>query len=224
MIIPQKFMDIQAKFQRALKTADHGEIDKISLADLKLAKAHLAVDRNFPYYLLLENKINEKESESLNHGLTVEGITSNFAKNNGIFLAHQFSEESLVVRLKGVIEKNGYNWEEGRRQDLGSISEDILSKIKNCGFFIVLMTKKDQLNSGSFTVSSWLLEEKGAAIAFGHRPLIMVEEDVDRHYVGFLQSDEEIIYFNRLNFDGKIEEAIRKIDNTYKRDKKNTNK
>lgn len=224
MAIPPRFMKIQAEFQRALKTEDYGEIDNIPLADLKLARNHLVSDRDFPYYSLLEDKIKEKESESRNHGLTVEGIISNFAKNRDIFLAHQFSEESLMVKLKDVIEKNDYNWKEGRREDLGSISEDILSKIKNCGFFIVLMTKKDELNSGCFTVSSWLLEEKGAAVAFGHRPLIMVEEGVDRHYVGFLQSDDEIIFFDRLNVDGKIEEAIRKIDITYKRGKKNTNK
>jgi len=98
---------------------------------------------------------------------------------------------------------------------LGSISEDILSKIKACGFFIVLMTKKDKLEGGKYTTSSWLIEEKGAALAFGHRPLIIVEEGVDRHYVGFLQSDDEMIYFERENFDEKIKEAITKIDNTF---------
>jgi len=79
------------------------------------------------------------------------------------------------------------------------------------------MTKKDELQGGNFTTSSWLIEEEGAALTFGHRPLIMVEEDVDRHYVGFLQSDDEMIYFNRSNFDTKIEEAMKKIDNTYKK-------
>ena len=132
-------------------------------------------------------------------------------------MAHRFEEQGLIEKLKDIIQRNGYQWEEGKREDLGSISEDILSKIKTCGFFIVLMTKKDKLESGKYTTSSWLTEEKGAALAFGHRPLIIVEEGVDRHYVGFLQSDDEMIYFERENFDEKIKEAITKIDNTFKK-------
>lgn len=150
-------------------------------------------------------------------GLLVPGISSNFAKNKDIFLAHRFEENELIEKLKELIEKHKYNWKEGKREDLGSISGDILLKIKNCGFFIAVMTKKNKLNSGKFTTSSWLIEEKGAALAFGHRPLIMVEEEVDRHYVGFLQSDDEMIFFNRSNFAAKIKEAIKKIENTYQK-------
>lgn len=158
-----------------------------------------------------------KPSSLLSQGPVISGTQSSFAKNKDIFLAHRFEEEELIEKLKNVITREDYNCKEGTREDLGSISEDILLKIKNCGFFIALMTKKDKLASGLFTTSSWLLEEKGAALAFGHRPLIMAEREVDRHYVGFLQSDDEMIFFDRSNFDEKIEEAIRKIDNTYKK-------
>lgn len=162
-------------------------------------------------------RIRELESKIPEQGLSVKGIESNFAKNKNIFLAHIFAEEALIGKLKNIIEQNDYHWVEGKRDDLGSISEDILTKIKNCGFFIAVMTKKDELKSSGFTTSSWLIEEKGASLAFGHRPLIMVENGVERHYVGFLQSDDEMIYFNRSNFDTKIKEAIKRIDNTYKK-------
>jgi hypothetical protein len=217
MAIPHKFMEIQGKFQRALKNENFDEIDVIPIEDLKLAKAHLVPDKDFPYYSLLLDKIREKESKGFDQGLMVPGVSSNFAKNKDIFLAHRFTEEELITKLKRIIEEKKYNWKEGKRENLGSISEDILLKIKNCGFFISLMTKKDQLTSGKFTTSSWLIEEKGAALAFGHRPLIMVEEGVDRHYIGFLQSDDEMIFFDRSNFEAKIEEAIEKIINTYKK-------
>ena len=217
MVVPDKYLEIATKFERALRTGDFTEINTIPLDDLKLAKAHLIPDRNFPYYSLLLDKINEKESMSSHKGLKVQGIESNFGKNKDIFLAHIFAEEDLIGKLKQIIEQNDYQWKEGKRNDLGSISEDILKKIKDCGFFIAVMTKRDELQRGNFTTSSWLIEEKGAALAFGHRPLIMVEEGIDRHYVGFLQSDDEMIYFNRSNFDVKIEEAMKKIDNTYKK-------
>lgn len=215
MKISDKYMKIAAMFQKALKTESFGEVNSISLEDLKLAKHILIADKDFPYYSLLGQTIKEKESAAMKEGFAVSGISSHFAKNKTIFLAHRFEEAELVGKLKSIIEKNGYQWKEGRREDLGSISEDILTKINSCGFFVALMTKKDELKNGKFTVSSWLVEEKGAALAFGHRPLIMVEEDVERHYVGFLQSDDEMIYFKRSNFDIKAEEAVKKIINTY---------
>ena len=78
--------------------------------------------------------------------------------------------------LKKYLERENLQWVEGRRQDLGSISGDILTKIKESGFFLAVMTKRDKIEKGDYTVSSWLLEEKGVALAYGHRPLIMVEE------------------------------------------------
>lgn len=217
MQIPDKFKKMAVAFQRALKTNRFEEIDSIPLEDLRLAKAHLIPDKKFPYYSLLLDKIKERESTAVQQGFRVPEISSNFSKNKDVFLAHRFAEAELIGKLKMGIEEAGYKWKEGRRDNLGSISEDILTKIKNCGFFVVLMTKKDKLESGKFTVSSWLLEEKGAALAFGHRPLIMVEEGIDRDYVGFLQSDDEMIFFERTGFEKKIKEAIKKINNTYDR-------
>lgn len=147
-----------------------------------------------------------------------KGIESNFAKNKDIFLAHIFAEKELIDELKYFIKEKTYCWKEGKREDLGSISEDILTKIKNCGFFVAVMTKKDKLDGNdNFTTSSWLIEEKGAALAFGHRPLIMVEEGIERHYVGFLQNDDEMIYFNRENFISKMRDAVSKIDKTFQK-------
>lgn len=196
-------MKVLSIFQRAVKTGELSEINKIPLEDLKMAKHRLVSDKDSPYYSLLLDTIKERYT--------------NFAKNKDIFLAHRFAEDELIEELKKDIKKAGYNWKEGKREDLGSISEDILSKIESCGFFVAVMTRKDQLKSGRYTTSSWLIEEKRAALAFGHRPLIMVETDVDRHYVGFLQSDDEMIYFDRKNFKSKVDEAIKKIDNTFRK-------
>src|ERR1700690_2737104 len=63
MVVPTKYFEIKAKFQKALSTEDFSEIDSIPLQDLKLAKSHLIKDINSPYYSLLLEKINEKESQ-----------------------------------------------------------------------------------------------------------------------------------------------------------------
>ena len=141
-------------------------------------------------------------------GATME---TEFPKNRTVFIAHSFHEEKLVSGLKKYLKRENLQWVEGRQQELGSISKDILTKIKDSGFFLAVMTKRDKMEKGGYTVSSWLLEEKGAALAYGHRPLIMVEEGVERHYVGFLQGDDQLIHFERDEFSSKMIEAVEMI-------------
>jgi beta-lactamase class D len=45
----------------------------------------------------------------------------------------------------------------------------------------------------------------------------MVEEGIERYYVGFVQNDDQIIYFNMANFNTKVEDVIKRIDNIYKK-------
>ena len=210
MSIPEKYLAIMNKFTNALKTGNFSEIDAIPLEDLKLAKIHLGSDSDNPYYSLLLYTLKEREKVSMDskEGVKVQGIESNYAKNRHIFLAHGFTEDDLVEMLKKTIERYKYFWAEGKKNDLGKFSAEILAKIKNCGFFLAIMTKHHELQGGSFTANSWLVEEKGAALAFGQRPIIMVEEDIGRHYVGSVQSDDEIIHFNRTDFGIKAEEVI----------------
>ena len=100
---------------------------------------------------------------------------------------------------------------------MGKISTDVLAKIKKCGFFIAIMTKQHELQGGNFTTDSRLVEEKGAALALGHRPLVMAEEGIERHYLGFLQNEDQMIYFNRASFSAKAEEVLKRIDTIYKK-------
>ena len=217
MVIPDNIQRLMAIFQRAVESGDHTEVDEIPLADMRQAKHLLVCDRDFPYYSLLLEKIEERKSEGYALDRPVSSRETNFARNKEVFLAHRFAEEALIGQLKAAIEVAGYLWREGKRHDLGSISEDILNKIRDCGFFVAVMTMNDELKRGGFTTSIWLIEEKGAALAFGHRPLIMVEPGVDRHYVGFLHSDDEMIYFDRSDFDASVRVAVGKIEATYRR-------
>ncbi|MGA2525437.1 MAG: hypothetical protein ABSF79_02305 [Smithellaceae bacterium] len=217
MSIPEKYLTIMNKFAQALKTGDLSEVNAIPLDDVKLARIHLNSDSTQPYYSLLLHTIKEREKATLDskEGVKVSGVESNYAKNQHIFLAYKFADDDLVIILKKTIERHKYLWAEGKKNDLGKISADILAKIKNCGFFIAILTKQHELQGGNFTTNSWLIEEKGAALAFGQRPLVMVEEGIERHYVGFVQNDDQIIYFNMADFSTKAEDVIKRIDATY---------
>ena len=219
MSIPEKYLTIMNKFAQALKTGDLSEVNAIPLDDVKLAKIHLSSDSTQPYYALLLHTITEREKATMGstEGVKVSGVESNYAKNQHIFLAHKFAEDDLTMVLKKTIERHKYLWAEGKKNDLGKISADILAKIKNCGFFVAILTKQHELQGGNFTANSWLIEEKGAALALGQRPFVMVEEGIERHYVGFVQSDDQIINFKKAEFGIKAEEVVKIIDAIYKK-------
>lgn len=219
MSIPEKYLAIMNKFAKALKTGDLSEVNAIPLDDVKLAKIHLSSDNAQPYYALLLQTITERGKVMMGskEGVKVSGVGSNYAKNQHIFLAHKFAEDEFILTLKKTIERHKYLWAEGKKNDLGKISADILVKIKNSGFFVAIMTKQHELHGGNFTTNSWLTEQKGAALAFGQRPLVMVEEGVERHYIGFVQDDAQIINFNKADFSIKAEEVVKTIDATYKK-------
>ena len=103
-----------------------------------------------------------------------------FASNKTIFLAHKFSEKDLIDQVKLEIKAIGFAFKEGKVEDLGFISEDILNKIKESGFFLALLTKVKKFDDGTHSTSPWVLMEIGTAIAYGRQVLIMVEEGVDK--------------------------------------------
>ncbi|HDQ03923.1 MAG TPA: hypothetical protein ENN23_05045 [Deltaproteobacteria bacterium] len=219
MELPEKYLDIRNKFVEALKTGNFSAIAAISLDDLKLAKIHLSADRNLPYYSLLAQTLTEREKATMEtkEGVRVAGVESNYAQNQHIFLAHKFTDEGLITPLKKTIEQHKFFWAEANKKDLGKISTDVLAKIKKSGFFIAVMTMQHELRDGNFTSDSWVLEKKAAALAFGQRPVIMAEEGIERHYIGFVQSDEQIISFTRDNFSARAQDVINGIDTIYKK-------
>jgi len=219
MSVPEKYLAIKNNFAEALRTGNFSAIAAIPLDDLKMAKIHLGSESGQPYYTLLMQTITEKEKTLVEakEGVKVAGIESNYAKNQHVYLAHRFAEDPLLESLKKTIERQKYFWIMAKSNDLGKISPDVLAKIKRSGFFIAIMTKQHALQDGNFTANSWVLEEKAVAVAFGHRPFIMLEEGVERHYAGFVQAEEQIIPFTKVNYEAKAETIIETIDATYKK-------
>jgi hypothetical protein len=135
-----------------------------------------------------------------------------FASNKVVFLAHRFNEKVLRDEIVSELGKVNFDFKEGKLEDLGYISEDILNKIKESGFFLALLTSSKQFKTDLYSTSSWILMEIGAAIAFGRKVLILAEDCIDQdEYAGKLQRDCEYITFNRSNFDDKLKIAIARV-------------
>ncbi len=135
-----------------------------------------------------------------------------FASNKKIFLAHKFDEKELRDKVEEELIKIGFELKEGRVEDLGYISEDILNKIKESGFFMALLTKARKFEQGNFSTSTWVLMEIGSAIAFERKVAILAEDCVEQEeYASKLQRDCQYETFNRSNFSERLNTVINRI-------------
>lgn len=128
-----------------------------------------------------------------------------------VFVAHQFNpdDSSLVAYIRDhVLTPAGFELIDGRAEGLEEFRTSILKKIRQARFFICLLTKRIELANGTFASSVWLYQETGVAVAYGKRPLLLVDAGIDREYVGELQSIYEHVVFSFGNhaerFDGIV--------------------
>jgi hypothetical protein len=120
-----------------------------------------------------------------------------------IFVAYQFNRDDtdLVTYIREeILLPHGFTMLDGRADGLEEFRASILEKIRRARFFLCLLTRCVELASGTFASSVWLYQETGVAVAYGKKPLLLVEEGLDSDYVGELQSIYEHIMFTRSNY------------------------
>lgn len=71
------------------------------------------------------------------------------------------------------------------------------------------MTRDKEKSDGTYTTSPWLLEEKGAALAFGKYLVMLVEEGVTD--LGGLQGDWQMHHFGAKGFTAAALKAVRQL-------------
>lgn len=131
-----------------------------------------------------------------------------------VFVAHQFNRDDtdLVTYIREkVLLPHGFTMLDGRADGLEEFRTSILGKIRRARFFLCLLTKRVELASGAFASSVWLYQETGVAVAYGKKPLLLVEEGLDSDYVGELQSIYEHIMFTRSNYPQNFEAISRRF-------------
>ena len=129
-------------------------------------------------------------------------------RKNTVFLSYRFAEDEYLKGLHKLLKQNGFEVVTGQSGNT-YISKAILDRIKECEFFLCLMTRHEEKAGGTYTTSPWLLEEKGAAIAFGKPLVLMIEEGVTD--IGGLQGDWQRIHFSPRGFLYAALEAIEQL-------------
>jgi hypothetical protein len=129
-------------------------------------------------------------------------------RRNTVFLSCRFADEHYIAGLRGLLTESGFEVITGDSAR-GFISEAILERIRESEFFICLMTRDKETTDGTFTTSPWLLEEKGAAIAFGKYLVLLVEEGVTDY--GGLQGDWQRHHFSTKGFTTAALKAVKQL-------------
>lgn len=129
-------------------------------------------------------------------------------EKNTVFLSYRFAESEYAEGLIPLLEERGFRVITGKRSNT-YISRAIIDRIRDCEYFLCLMTRDKEKTDGTFTTSPWLLEEKGVALALGKQLVLMVEEGVDDF--GGLQGDWQRIHFGPKGFLKAALEAARQL-------------
>jgi hypothetical protein len=130
------------------------------------------------------------------------------AKEKTVFFSNRFAEEEYIEGLTNYLQDNGFIVITGKSANT-YISKAIVQRIRDCEFFLCLMTRDKEKNDGSFTTSPWLLEEKGVAIAYEKPIVLMIEEGINDF--GGLQGDWQRIHFTPKGFLLAAQEAVKQL-------------
>jgi len=127
---------------------------------------------------------------------------------NSVFLSYRFAETDYVEGLAGLLKDHGFDVVTGKEANT-SISRAVVERIRECAFFLSLMTRQDEKVDGTYCTSAWLHQELGAAIAAGKLYVLMVEDGVSD--LGGLQGDWQRIAFTPKRFLLAARQAVRQL-------------
>jgi hypothetical protein len=85
-----KVAKIRYAFQKANKNGDHSEINKFDTKDLYQAKNELIPDRNEPYYQLIIDKLNEKNTKEERRYDFIRGIIVGIIVGIAVLILSQY--------------------------------------------------------------------------------------------------------------------------------------
>lgn len=124
------------------------------------------------------------------------------------FVGHSFAEEDqhIVQQLIKFLTKLGIKCETGARAEARGISDKVNERIRAAELFVGIFTRRHEQANGSYSTSTWTIDEKATALAAGKKLLLFIEEGVSEF--GGLQGDYEYVSFNRESFGDALIHAM----------------
>jgi hypothetical protein len=115
------------------------------------------------------------------------------------FVSMSFDEADKDINeyVTGILNAFQIDFETGERYSKDSISEKVKSRIRSSDLLIVVFVKRDKIEGGGYTTSSWLLTEVGIALGARKDVIAWVERGIED--IAGLNYEKEVIYFVREN-------------------------
>lgn len=113
------------------------------------------------------------------------------------FVSMSFDEADKDINeyVTGILNAFQIDFETGERYSKDSISEKVKSRIRSSDLLIVVFVKRDKIEGGGYTTSSWLLTEVGIALGARKDVIAWVERGIED--IAGLNYEKEVIYFVR---------------------------
>lgn len=109
-----------------------------------------------------------------------------------VFLSYSFTEVEYGAAVTRYLRDIGFEVVTGERTN-DYIGRVVIERIRECEYFLCIMTRRGAKVGGGYATSPWLLEEKGVALALNKPIVLMIEDGVDDF--GRLQGDWQRIHF-----------------------------
>ena len=124
------------------------------------------------------------------------------------FVGHSFAsrDREIVQQIKDFLGRLGVKCDSGFRPEPKGVSDKVRQRIQNAELFVGIFTRRSKNEDGTYSTSTWVVEEKAAAIAGDKRLLLFVEDGVSEF--GGLQGDHEYIPFSRRNLGTALVHAM----------------
>ena len=195
--------EVRAVLNRAQRYLQR-RLSKASLDQLRLDAEHLTESKSVDAQTQLLAEVRSLISK-INPAVWDE---KKDVRKNTVFLSYRFAEVDYIKGLQKLLMQHRFEVVTGQSGNT-YISKAVLDRIRECEFFLCLMTRHEKKANGTYTTSPWLLEEKGAAIAFGKPLVLMIEEGVTD--IEGLQGDWQRIHFAPKEFLYAALEAINQL-------------
>ena len=105
------------------------------------------------------------------------------------------ADKDINEYVTGILKALQINYKTGERYSKESIPEKVQNRIRDSDLFIAIFVKRDKIESGDYTTSSWLLKELGIAQGALKDVIIWVEQGIKD--TADLNYEKELIYFDR---------------------------
>ena len=102
------------------------------------------------------------------------------------------------------------DFETGESYSKDSIPQKVKSRIQSSDLFIIILVKREKIEGGGYTTSSWLLKELGIAQGSRKDVIAFVEKDIKG--IAGLNYEKEVIYFERDKINEIMKATVKFIE------------